>query len=271
MQILVIGSGRMGSAILKSWHPEVFKLHSITVVENNTYKRLEVKKKFKKCKVVSKLPMGWQGKYLFLAVKPQNFLEIADLIKKNSIESNFVISIMAGLKANYIKEQLKIATNVIRLMPNIATEVSEGIGCLFVKNKICKKNISEIEEMLKPMGEIVWLKKEELIDSVTALSGSGPAYFFLFLKILSKIGKELGFNDKMARLIVIQTAIGSLEMVKRERDLNKLIKYVTSKGGTTEAALNVFSSSDNNLEKIIKKAILAARKRSRELSKGFKQ
>ena len=124
--------------------------------------------------------------------------------------------------------------------------------------------------MLKPMGEIVWLKKEELIDSVTALSGSGPAYFFLFLKILSKIGKELGFNDKMARSIVIQTAIGSLEMVKRERDLNKLIKYVTSKGGTTEAALNVFSSSDNNLEKIIKKAILAARKRSRELSKGIK-
>ena len=121
------------------------------------------------------------------------------------------------------------------------------------------------------MGEIVWLKKEELIDSVTALSGSGPAYFFLFLKILSKIGKELGFNDEMARLIVIQTAIGSLEMVKRERDLNKLIKYVTSQGGTTEAALNVFSSSDNNLEKIIKKAILAARKRSRELSKGFKQ
>ncbi len=262
MKILIIGAGRMGSSIINAWHLALPKKYSVSIVETDSKRRDLIKKKYKRFKVYSNIPLGWRGNFLFLAIKPQDFDKTAQAINRKVSQIEFIISIMAGIKITYIRTKTKVASKIIRIMPNIATEICQGMTCMFSKNKINKQNSEEFENILKPMGKYTWLKKENLIDAVTSISGSGPAYFFLFLKLLTKASKNLGLDRKLSSLIVIQTAIGSMEMVKKDKNLNKLINRVTSKGGTTEAALKVFLSNENNLEEIIKKGVLAAKKKS---------
>jgi len=260
----------MGSAILNSWYKFLPKKYTVCIVETSSSRRLSIKKKYKKYTVLSKIPKKWIGEYIFLAIKPQNFITAAEDINSCRIETNFFISIMAGLQTDYLKKKLKTSSNIVRIMPNIATEVGKGMTCIFTKNKLNNNNISQLNKIFSPMGEVEWIKKEFLVDAVTALSGSGPAYFFLIIQLMSKISEELGFNKAMSRKIILQTALGSLEMIKKEKDLDKLINYVASQGGTTEAALKIFSSGKNNLEEILKKGIFAAKNRSNELSKRLK-
>ena len=270
MRVLIIGSGRMGSAMLESWKIGLPKEYSIHVIEDKLNKRKYIRRKYSNLKIYAKIPKEWVGEYIFLAIKPQDFEKTSEQILKNVKETKYIISIMAGLKIDFIKKKLKNLSNVIRVMPNIATEVSQGMTCAYSKARIKNEKISNLENILRPMGKLIWLKKESLIDSVTAISGSGPAYFFLFIQLMIKVSKELGFSKSESAIIVNQTAIGAIEMIREKRNLEKLIDSVVSKGGTTEAALKVFLSKDNNLEKLIKKGILAARKKSQHISKGPK-
>ena len=267
MHILIIGSGRMGSAILEAWKIALPKKCLVNVVEAKPNKKQYIRRKYNHFKIYSKIPKNWKGDYLFLAIKPQDFEVTSEQILKNVKETKFIISVMAGLKTDLIKKKLKNLSNVIRIMPNIATEVSKGMTCAYSKARMKSENIKDLENILKPMGELIWLKKENLIDSVTAISGSGPAYFFLFIQLMVKVSKELGFSNNESYFIVNQTAIGAIEMIKKKRNLEKLIDSVVSKGGTTEAALKVFLSKELSLEKQIKKGILAARKKSQQISK----
>ena len=174
---------------------------------------------------------------------------------------------MAGIKIKTISASLKIKTDIIRVMPNLASELGLGVNCIYYNKNINQRYLKKIKNLLKELGNVYKVKNERLIDAVTAISGSGPAYFFLFLLVFESIAKEIGFNKAESRNLILDTAKGSLELVKNEVNIRTLINSVTSKGGTTEAALEVLEKKNKGLYDLMKKAINSADKRAQNLSK----
>jgi pyrroline-5-carboxylate reductase len=268
MKILVIGAGKMGLAMISCWSKSNFsETLKIVAIDSNKKIRDSIKKKFKKVSILEKLPENWTGEILVLAVKPQAFSPIAKEMLKRNIQTKVIISIMAGIKIKTISASLKIKTEIIRVMPNLASELGLGVNCIYHNKNINHRYLKNIKKLLKELGSVYVLKNEKLIDAVTAISGSGPAYFFLFFLVFESIAKEIGFNKEEARNLIIDTALGSLELVKHEVNIRALINSVKSKGGTTEAALKVLEKNNKGLYNLMKSAINAANKRAQQLSK----
>lgn len=268
MKILLIGAGKMGFSIVSSWNnSNVIKSVKLTIVEKSNIRILELKKKYKNIIFKKNIPQNWTGDLLILSIKPQVFFNISDEIVKKNIFAKNIISIMAGIKIKTLYKSIKFNTNIIRVMPNIASSIGLGVTCIYYEKKKKNKLLSKIKKLLEGLGNTYILKSENLLDSVTALSGSGPAYFFLFLLNLESIAMKMGFGKKLSKKIVFDTALGALQLTKDEYNIRKLIDDVSSQGGTTEAALKELEKKNNGLLEIMKKAVLAADKRSKQLSK----
>jgi pyrroline-5-carboxylate reductase len=200
-----------------------------------------------------------------LAVKPQDYQVLAQSLKGRLQESNVVLSIMAGIPISYIESTLD-HTTIVRAMPNSPASLGMGVTALYANKTVQAEFLRKAEHVLATTGRTVFVDKESQMDSVTALSGSGPAYFYYIVKHMIDAGKEMGLSEGVASMLVKQTMLGSFHMMNQaDGSLDDLIKAVASKGGTTEAALSVFGS-----EKVgdgIKQAILGAENRARELSK----
>ncbi len=265
MKIAILGGGNMGAAYYKSFIlKNIAKKEDITIYE----KKEEQIELLKKTEVFSiKQNLGKEIKdfdVLILAVKPQDFSDLASEIKVYLSESQIIISIMAGVKLEKITSFLPLK-NIIRAMPNTPAQLGKGIT-VFTTFSASKTAIETAETLLAATGKAIFTKEENQIDAVTAVSGSGPAYFYFIVKNMIDAGIEMGLDAEMASLLVKQTLIGSYHLMEAsDKSLDELIKNVKSKGGTTEAALNVFSNE--SLDVIIKKGMKAAKKRSEELSK----
>ena len=260
----------MGTAMLIAMNNTTFKKnYTVEVVEPNLKKIESLRNKFSKFKFHRSLPNNWNGTALVLAVKPQSFFKVAKEINKNSIKLKIVISIMAGLKAKNIKKSLNSKPKVLRAMPNLAAIKMKGVTCLFGNEQFSSPQKKFFQTLFKCLGEIYWLKEEKEMDAVTAISGSGPAYFFLFLHTMTDIAKKIGIQKEYASSIVMNTAYGAMAMTEDNISLKKLISNVCSKGGTTEAAINILANDKHNLSDLLTKAIFAAKKRSKDLSNNF--
>lgn len=201
---------------------------------------------------------------IILAVKPQDFSHVAGTLAQNLKAENIVLSIMAGITIERLQQALK-HKNIVRAMPNSPAQVGMGITAYTSGNELDVKQVLLVEKILNSTGRSVHLDNEELLDAVTALSGSGPAYFFYIVKAMIETGKQMGLDDGVASTLVKQTMLGSFHLLNHSNQtLDELIKAVASKGGTTEAAFSVFN--DSHLGEIISKAILKAEARSKELS-----
>jgi pyrroline-5-carboxylate reductase len=155
---------------------------------------------------------------------------------------------------------------VVRAMPNTPAMLGMGITGFTASPEVDAPKLRKIENLINATGRSVYLEDEGMIDAVTALSGSGPAYFYYIVKQMIEAGKQMGFDEGMASLLVKQTMLGSYHLINNaEQTLDDLIKAVASKGGTTEAALRTFE--ENNIPEGILKGILAAENRAKELSK----
>jgi pyrroline-5-carboxylate reductase len=202
-----------------------------------------------------------------LAVKPQVLAEVCkDLAAVLGPNPPLFISIVAGIRINDIKRWLgndNIA--IVRVMPNTPALVQSSASALFADTHVNKIQRELAENILRAVGLTLWLEKEEMIDAVTALSGSGPAYFFLLMEILENAAINLGLNPEDARLLTLQTAFGAAKMALESSDnAGSLRARVTSKGGTTERALGILHAGD--LQTLFDKALKAACARSIELS-----
>ena len=176
-----------------------------------------------------------------------------------------LLSIMAGIKIEKI-QQLLHHKKVVRSMPNSPTLLGMGITGYTAADGISFNDLMNIDKLLNSTGRSVYLEDENLLDGVTALSGSGPAYFYYIVDAMIKAGTEMGIDENLSKLFVKQTMLGAYHLINNsEKNLEELIKDVASKGGTTEAALKTFD--ENKLKTKKKKGILAAENRSRELSK----
>lgn len=203
---------------------------------------------------------------VILAVKPQVLDSVVDDLATILPEETLVISIAAGIPIARIKKHLKEKNPVVRVMPNLPALIGQGVSAYAMGPGSAPKHRQIAELILKSIGSVVEVK-EPLMDVVTAVSGSGPAYCFLLAEKMIEAAYELGMKSETAKRLVYQTFLGSAKMMAAgEADPDELIERVASKGGTTEAALKVFRS--RGFGKVVREAMTAAQRRAVELSKG---
>ncbi len=272
MKILIIGAGRMGEAILRAWTSKQFNFKTkITVIEIDPKKKSYIKSRYPNLSISKEIPLSWKGDLVLLAIKPQTFISMPKSFSSIKIDTKIVLSIMAGITLNKLESVSCLDAIYVRAMPNLASSVGKGVTGVYSKKIGNQNNKNKINTLLGALGSVLWLKNEDLFDSLTAISGSGPAYFFLIFLTIKNIAKRLGFTNKVANDLVSNTAEGALEIFKENSNLEKLISDVASPGGTTEAALRVLMKNKPNLISVLNKAILAANKRSKQLGKNAKR
>jgi pyrroline-5-carboxylate reductase len=203
---------------------------------------------------------------IFLCIKPQDFHTLTVNKKIAQKSPATLISIMAGVTISNIKKTIPVK-KIIRTMPNLALQYREAVtGWHTQRNNFSKKELRQVIDMLDSFGLTVFTKNEDMLNAITAISGSGPAYVFLFINALTKSAESLGFSEKEASQIAMQTVKGSLEYARQMNDvpLDNLIAKVTSKKGTTEAALAKLNVYD--FYKKWQQATQKAYERAKELS-----
>jgi len=278
-KLYFIGYGHMAEAIYQRLDKSLFE--NICLIEKDDDRRISIdKKKHGKTQLLKSLKgiKFCNSDIVILAVKPNQIKSICNEINSLIIEKKdlpVVISIAAGVTTTSIKDyiiqenlsHLQNFLNIYRAMPNLCASNGDSITGLFgssVSDITNSKNT--VSEIFNSVGEILWVKKEADLNIVTAISGSGPAYIFYIMEIMINSAQELGLSEKDAKKLVTMTLIGSGKMGLSIQNLKEQISKVSSKGGTTEAALKVFEKE--NLSLIFNQAIEAAHARSKEISQS---
>jgi pyrroline-5-carboxylate reductase len=206
---------------------------------------------------------------LVLAVKPQVLAEVAtELAATAQKKKPLVISIVAGVRLADLDRWLGGGLAIVRSMPNSAALIGSGASGLYANERVNEAMRNQAESILRAVGVTVWLSDESLMDVVTALSGSGPAYFFLIMEALEQASIESGLDPKQARLLTLETAYGAAKMaLEGHEEPSQLRRRVTSPGGTTEQAVKVLENG--NIHRLFRQAMQAAVNRSREIADLF--
>lgn len=266
MKIAIVGCGNMGMAFARSFlQYDLVKKENLLLIEKSQ-ERSEALRTAKEGLVVSVINSQIaEYELIILSVKPQDFASVQDELRAVIQPHQVVLSIMAGVPISKIQTVLDHKL-VVRAMPNTPAMLGMGITGFTASPELDALKLRKVENLINATGRSVYLEDEDMIDAVTALSGSGPAYFYYFVMHMIDAGKKMGFDEGMASLLVKQTMLGSYHLINNaEQSLDDLIKAVASKGGTTEAALRTFE--ENNIPEGIVKGILAAENRAKELSK----
>jgi len=201
-----------------------------------------------------------------LAVKPQIMRNVTENLASNAqLSRPLFVSIAAGIREEALNRWLGGNQAIVRCMPNTPALVQAGATGLYANPHVSESQRSAAESLLRAVGITVWFDDETKLDAVTAISGSGPAYFFLVMEAMQAAAEQLGLRPEEAHLLIVQTALGAAKLALESDDLpGELRQKVTSKGGTTEAALNVLTSG--GLHDLFAQALQAAANRSRELA-----
>lgn len=203
---------------------------------------------------------------LVLAVKPQIMQSVVSSLAANIQPGTLIISIAAGVPVAKLQQWLGADYPIIRCMPNTPALVGTGASGLFATDNVSAEQKQQVEQLFNTVGISVWLDNETAIDHVIAVSGSGPAYFFYLMELMQQHGEALGLDPETAKKLTIQTALGAAQLAASSADdLSTLRANVTSKGGTTEAALQCMQQL--GLENTIQSAMQAAVNRAAELAK----
>jgi len=260
-----IGGGNMaaslvGGLIADGWNPA-----NIRIADTDTDRLDQLSERFSVATMSDNYEAAVHADAIVLAVKPRIIKpvsqELAGLIED---QGSLVISIAAGIREASLRHWLGEQTAIVRTMPNTPALVQSGATALYANPNTSEDQRNIAESILRAVGVAIWVDDEALMDAVTALSGSGPAYFFLFMEAMQTVGCELGLPEKTARLLTLQTAFGAAKMaLESSEGVSTLRERVTSPGGTTERAIKSFQ--DDHLEDLVRKALKAAAERSDEL------
>jgi len=264
VSILLIGAGRMGSALLKGWLKTGAK--SIQVVEPKPSPEL---RKLAKAKKISLFAAPSQVKarpsVCVVAIKPQVLKGEAAALAGFAARGALMLSIAAGTSIEALTKAWGKKSRIIRAMPNTPGAIGAGISGLYAARGVTPADKKRAVKLLSALGQTEWVAREELIDSVTAVSGSGPAYLFLMAEALTEAGVAEGLPRAQAEKFARATVAGAGALLAADKSpASALREAVTSPGGTTAAALSVLMA-DDGLVALMKRAVNAARKRAEEL------
>ena len=259
-----IGAGNMANSLIRGLLTKGKPPSTILASDIDPIK-LESLKKETKIGTMSNQENIDRADVIVLAIKPQ-IMESVCLDLDLSDPSKLVISIAAGTTLTQLEKWLDNGRAIVRCMPNTPALIGKGATGMFGNRHVRENQRTLTQEIIKTVGISVWVESESDIDIVTAVSGSGPAYFFLFMEAMEGAAQELGLSKELARSLIYSTAVGAAELANNGEDsAAELRKKVTSPGGTTQHAIRVFESHD--FKNLIHKAIAAARNRSVELAK----
>lgn len=255
--ILLVGCGRMGGAMARGWADT----HDV-VVYDPFAPSLPGTRKVDGIDIAD-LPAAL---VVVLAVKPQMVAEALPAIRPLAERGDLILSIMAGITSTTLSTALGGSERIVRSMPNTPAAIGKGITGAFGGPAVSDADRTMVDALLRSVGDVVWLQSESQLDAVTAVSGSGPAYFFRFAEAMAKAGTEAGLDADLAMRLARATFTGAAALAEADpATLADLRIQVTSPGGTTAAALAQFDE-DNGLDRIVGRAVDAATQRSRELS-----
>lgn len=260
-KVAVVGAGVMGEAIISTLINSKYRKDAISFVEKRDDRAQEVAAKYGISR--ASLAEAATSDLIFLVTKPQDLESAVEQLASGIKSSSLLVSLAAGKKTSAIEKLLQGDNPVIRVMPNTPLLIGSGISAISPGKYARQEHLLVVTELFQSAGSTI-LIDETLQDAVTATSGSGPAYFFLFIESMIDGGKQLGLSEADARLLAISTIKGAAAMLEKSgKSPATLRENVTSPKGTTAAALSVFDESD--LRAIVAKAMKAARDRSVEL------
>lgn len=263
--LLLVGCGKMGSAMVSGWHHAGFT--HIDVIEPFDLAPGIQDLIHTHARKANMLPRGVYDAVI-LAIKPQQLDDACASLRPFIGPETLVLSIAAGRTVTGISKHFTPTQPIIRAMPNLPASIGRGITGAFANAHVNMITRLMGKSLLTAIGECVWVDNEELLDAVTAVSGSGPAYIFLLTEAMAKVGVDLGLPAPLAMQLARQTVIGAAALMDADAQtpVATLRENVTSKGGTTAVALEVLMGNDG-LQPLMHRALTAARDRAKELSK----
>jgi pyrroline-5-carboxylate reductase len=262
-KLLLVGCGKMGGAMLDGWLARGLAAADAIVAE--PVDSLRPTKPGLRT-VASTSDVSERPDIVVLAVKPQSMDAVLPDLKRFADEGSVFLSIAAGKTLKYFAAHLGAAAKVVRSMPNTPAAVRQGITVATTAKGVSAAEKKRCHELLEAVGQVLWVDDEALMDPVTALSGSGPAYVFLLVEAMAAAGTKLGLAPEMAMQLARTTVAGSGELLKRSSEpASQLRVNVTSPGGTTAEALKVLMAADG-IQPVFDKALAAASRRSKELA-----
>jgi pyrroline-5-carboxylate reductase len=270
--VLLVGAGRMGGALLKGWLAGGFPAARIFVQEPSPPP--DVAEAIATAGIVTGTPPAMEGTpaVILLAVKPQMMDAVLAGVAPLAGPQTVILSVAAGSSIAGIGRHFPAGTPIIRAMPNTPAAIGRGITALCANAHATPEQCTASEALLKPGGETVWVSEEGLIDAVTAVSGSGPAYVFLLAECLAEAGRAAGLDAELAAKLARATVSGAGELLHQSPlDPAELRRNVTSPGGTTQAALNILMGSgeaggSQPMQELMTRAVAAALQRAQELA-----
>ncbi len=270
MRIAFLGGGNMASALIGGLLKKGVEASSISVVEVSPAARERLAARHGVRSSTAPDAATQKADTLVLAVKPQDLRPAAAALA-GSVRGKLVVSIAAGVRLDALSRWLDGHRKLVRCMPNTPALIGAGISGLYALPEVSRDERKRTETILGAVGEVVWLTEERLLDPVTAVSGSGPAYVFWFIEQLAESAKKMGIPADVASKLALHTVLGAAKLAAgSEESPAELRKNVTSKGGTTEAALKVFD--EEQLAQRFARALEAASRRGAdigaELGKG---
>ena len=262
--IVLAGAGKMGGAMLLGWLARDLDPKRVAVIE--PHPSADIKALSAKGVRLNPSPRDiGQVATLVVALKPQTFRDAGAALKSFTGSSTLVVSIMAGMTIASVAENC--GGSVVRAMPNTPASIGRGITVAVAASNVAAGQRDTADALLRAIGSVEWIEDERLMDAVTAVSGSGPAYVFLLAEELARAGVEAGLPVELATRLARETVAGSGELLHRSELASATLRQnVTSPGGTTAAALEVLMGADG-MQSLLTRAVAAATKRSRELAK----
>lgn len=265
-RISFIGAGNMAVSLVSGLIDDGYPPEKICVSCPTSEKLATLHARFGIRTTTSNVEAVNGAEVVVMAVKPHVLQTVAEELSAALLNQPvLVISVAAGVKLAKIEKWLNGGAAIVRCMPNTPALVRTGATALFASPMVDEAQKEVAESIMRSVGVTVWLDDEGLLDTVTALSGSGPAYFFMVIEAMQHAATQQGLSPKEAKLLTLQTALGAARMaLESDLDASQLREQVTSKGGTTEAAIQVFEQGD--LLALFSKAMDAAKHRAAELN-----
>lgn len=261
-QILLVGAGRMGSAMLNGWLSGVG--FTITAIEPNETLRARAESAGVDAHAcIETLPREFVADAVVIATKPDTVLRVLISTKKLIRTGGLVLSVAAGISTDEICKELPTFVDVIRCMPNLPSFIGEGMIVCCARRPVSAGNLALAESLMSTIGRVAFIEDEALMDAVTAISGSGPAYVFHLLEALCASGISHGLDEGLAMFLAKQTVLGAAKMASTYDDNpSSLREQVTSPNGTTAAAMQILLDPDSGFAQLLERAVHAAYRRS---------
>lgn len=264
-KIGIIGAGNMGQAMLNGFLKHGISTQLLSIADPKQARCQQLNQEHHIFSTTDNVALAKSVDILILAVKPQQMKVVITEIAP-SITQQLIISVAAGIESDQINEWLNDKkASIVRAMPNTPVVIAKGMIALFANSYVTETQKEAAQSLMNALGEVVWLTQESHMHAATALSGSGPAYFFYMMESMVRAGISMGLSETVSKRLILQTALGSVTMaIESDQTLETLRHNVTSKGGTTEAGIQTLQ--EGQFLELIIKAIQNSAQRSQELS-----